>query len=83
MQLLCCIFFLWLQFCALLVELMLAQNPELILVLVQKRALETLECVLSTLNKLLQIEIEKRQIQGVCNPPTEFVKMCFNVFWKA
>ena len=29
-------FFLWLQFCALLVGLILAQNPELILVLVEK-----------------------------------------------
>ena len=33
------VFFLWLQFCALLVGLILAQNPELILVLVKKRAL--------------------------------------------
>ena len=61
----------------------LAENPELILVLVQKRALEPRECVLSTLKELFKIEGEKRQIQGVCNPPTEFVKMCFNVFWKA
>ena len=30
------VFFLWLHFCALLVGLILAQNPELILVLVKK-----------------------------------------------
>ena len=35
-QLLCCVFFLRLQSCALLVGLILAQNPELILVLVKK-----------------------------------------------
>ena len=41
-----------------------------------KRALEPCERVLSTLKELFQIEREMRQIQGVCNPPTESVKMC-------
>ena len=47
-----------------------------------KKSTRPLECVLSTLKEFFQIEREKRQIEGVCNPPTEFVKMCFNVFWK-
>ena len=59
--------------------LILPQNQELILVQVKKRALEPRERVLSTLKELLQIEREKRQIQGVCNPPTESVKMCVPV----
>ena len=45
-----------------------------------QRALEPRERVLSTLKELLQIEREKRQIQGVCNPPTESVKMCRTCF---
>ena len=45
-----------------------------------KRALEPRERVLSTLKELLTIEREKRQIQGVCNPSTESVKMCRTCF---
>ena len=67
-QLLCCIFFM--AAC-----LLVGPKSRVNFSAGSKRALEPREHMLSTLKELLQIEREKRHIQGVCNPPTESVKI--------
>ena len=68
------VFFLWLH------ALLVGPKSRVNFSAGSKRALEPRERVLSTLKELLQIEREKRHIQGVCNPPTESVKMCRTCF---
>ena len=69
-------FFLWLQFCALLVGLILAQNPELILVLVKKKSI-SIRLTIELLTWSCIIAVSNNTINGM------FCRMMQNVRLRA